>query len=435
MSKVFLAEEFSERERLTLLLLREALIARGHDAEIVPLKRLVRECQARRPDLIVSNAVTEVAAFVGNYLLLEKGTRIVNLHWEQVLNPHGFLRYRFTPAVAERLVDGRASWGSAFKRALVALNPGLDPSRVGVVGSIKHSEGQLLERLPRQELDALYGIERERYSAVVLCPTSFGLTSFSQPARDAVRFCSPFVDQLYQQHVRVKQEYLKALTVLATSHPEMLFVLRAHPTHARAYYASYKDVALPANLVLNAAGPISVAIAVSDLVLTSSSTVLMDAYVQNVPAINLRLENDAMKELGLVLQREDAFGHQIPFSSVPELRLEHYLGRQVRNRELDAMIEEWIGDHSPRAPDTLARFIEQTLEREPVSKRLRASDVDSPLVLRRAASHVSERLFHHRRFRPIGAASEQSFDYDRLFEKIKQARPRNVEQRSESMAV
>jgi hypothetical protein len=421
MSKIILVEELRERERLALLLLQKVLEARGHIVRRTSFDNLVATYLDFSPDLIFENTSTSVAHYLGNFLWLSPETRIVEGIWEQILNVHSFRRFDFPESIQNQYFDGRISWGPAFKETMAFLNPNMDPNRIGVVGSIKHAEGYVINSLSRKRLSSLYPFDVGEFSKVVLCATSFSLAPLDVESLKKRYTFNPFLEYFHQQMNCMRGFFTRVLGYLVEKYEDCLFLVRAHPSKSKEYYEYYeKAIGEYPNLVLYSGGPISSMLVLSDLVLTSSSTVLIDSYLQSTPALNLMLR-DPLYDFDLLPLTENQFGYPIYEDAVDNLDLDQYFGKVERTGQKDQLVTRWIGDHSRQVYGKWADFFEYVLALPPLPKPISWRTMCSLDRWRHATSCFVERFLHHRRNRPVKSAGSDEFDYFRLMEMLEES--------------
>jgi len=175
--KVLLVEELAPRERLGLLFLRETLEARGHEVLLSNSWKLEEDCRNFDPKVVVDNVSYEPAHWLGKLAQLDETQRNVNLVWEQLVQPANLHLFRQQEVMTNRLVDGRISWGPAFRDVFLKENPSQDPSRIKVTGSIPHTILEAYRQIDPAKLRPILPIDPDGYERTVLVTDSIRAAS------------------------------------------------------------------------------------------------------------------------------------------------------------------------------------------------------------------------------------------------------------------
>lgn len=417
--RVLVVEEHPERERFALLLLDRALAARGHEVVWTDTWHLERDFPRVAPDLVLDNVSDSVPHFLGKWADLGPRQRNVNLIWEQFANPVNQYRFRFDEVLGSRLVDGRVAWGDAFREALLLENPAMDPSRVRVCGSIKHASHVRLSRVPRDEVLARLDPALRRREKRVLFVDSYP-AAIRDPMADRAMVGERPLPYIYEaiHYLRdLRDPAIALLRALAAENPDVLFVLRLHPTKLENYRAHFEDLASVPNVAIESEGDIAPLVRVSDLVIAARSGSLVEAHLAGVPAVNLVLEHHPFRRLGLVQTVEEAFAPAVALDEGPRPSLDA-LTSIAREFTVDARTREaWTFDPSARTYERLADFLEEIVAREPVRRDVPATS----MLSRRALARRARLALRRRGVGRMPPRHAPRFDFEGLVELVERA--------------
>jgi surface carbohydrate biosynthesis protein len=417
--RVLIVEEHPERERLALRLLARTLVSRGHEVHFTDTWRLERDTRRLAPDLALDNVSDSVAHFVGKWATLGPQQRNVNLIWEQFVNPANQFRFRFDEHLSSRLVDGRVAWGEAFRDALLMENPAMDPSRVRVCGSIKHAaqvglahvpKDALLERLdPRLRSRQKRVLFVDSYPAAMRDPMADRALTGERPL--------PYLYEVIRYLQDLREPAIALLRALATANPDVLFIVRLHPTKLQNYRQHFEDLERVPNVVVESEGDIGPLICVSDLVIAARSGSLVEAHLARVPAVNLSLDAHPFRRLGLTATVEELFAPEVPLDGGACPTLEE-LERIARGHSPERrVVETWTHDPGARTFERVASFLEETVSRDAVRRDLPGSVALSRRVLRRKARLAVRGLGAGK----MPAPYAETVDFDGLVELVARA--------------
>lgn len=389
--KILLVEEYAERERIPLLLLKHFAEARGHSCGLTDSWELERAFRTFAPDVVVDNVSDSPAHFVGKLGMLSRRHRNINLIWEQIPNPMNVSRYRFGPLMRSRFVDGRVSWGLPFKDILLLENPGMDPHRIGVVGSIKQAATTMFQSFPKESFHQFFDYPFQDYDRSVLVAEAFAVGSLNDDQLMDGQWKGRHVPYLYEYAVyarAMRDAFTELVRRLSHDFPDVLFIVRTHPGKDPEYYRSYEASFEVGNVRVNTSGDIAILLHVTDLMIGSRSGALLDAYFANRPAVNLALPDHPSVRIGVIDTLENAFGHTIPVGDLTSDRFDAVFGIEARSEEQRRLVGDWF---EPVGSDTFERlvdFVEAISERPALPKRLPLRAYTTPPVVKRKARNM-----------------------------------------------
>jgi surface carbohydrate biosynthesis protein len=385
--RILVVEEHPERERLALLLLAKTLESRGHEVHFTDTWRLERDTRRLAPDLTLDNVSDSLAHFAGKWATLGPHQRNVNLVWEQFVNPANQYRFRFDELLSARLVDGRVAWGDAFREALLMENPAMDPSRVRVCGSIKHASVARLASVPAaavlERLEPVFASRSKRVLFVDSYPAALRDPMLDRAMRGERPL--PYLYEVIRYLQDLREPAIALLGALAEANPEVLFIVRLHPTKLENYRKHFEDLERVPNMVVESEGDIAPLIRVSDLVIAARSGSLVESHLAGVPAVNLALASHPFHRLGLTATVEERFAPAVPLDGGARPTLGE-LEAIARDHAPDpATVASWTFDPGARTFERVAEFLEETMRREAVRRDLpRASALSRGVLKRRA---------------------------------------------------
>lgn len=383
--KILLVEEHPERERLALMVLESFLEARGHRVCRTDTWAMERDAADFAPDFIVDNLSESPAHFIGKWANLKSHQRNINLVWEQFLNPLLLLRFRFDELLASGLVDGRIAWGEAFRGALLAENPAMNPSRVSATGSIKHATHALLKRCSIEELARAIEIP-SGFEERVLFIDSFP-AALRDPARERAMKSElglPYLFEVVRYLQDLRDPAIELLLRLTRENPRSLFILRLHPTKLENYRRHFADLEGISNLFIQSEGDLGPLLRVADLVIASRSGSLVEASIAEKPAVNLRLEDHPFYVAGIAPSIEEAFAPGVDPRDT-SLSLDRLRSIAAGFAVDEALKERWIGAPGLTTFERVHSFMGEIMERPPVSRSIPFSQQLKPELIKRRA--------------------------------------------------
>jgi surface carbohydrate biosynthesis protein len=340
--------ELQHRELLPFLVLAHELEQRGYQVVFSTLPELNRDIHRLRPAVVVDNCSRRRDHYYPYfYDTRQVDFRIMNMVWEQIVDPSTRQWFQFVPGFADHFIDMRVAWGSGF--ADFMRDAGVPDEQMAVTGSPK----QALIPLIRQHVQKTEIIEHLLGADwlgrnIITFATGFVTAFLPQHTLAAYRKTDKNVDIWVDWAKTYHELYCKLVVALAQKHPDKGFIIRPHPGKAVGYADAYqKAVADCPNVKVLQGGDFTWILLASDMVVATRSTTLVDAAIANIPAVNLKAEY-----------------HPFDWRVDTQTALD-YFGTMLTDAQLlDSLPEILRRPSQPEAPTLAKRWVQQWINIE-----------------------------------------------------------------------
>ena len=339
---ILMAIELPSRELLAYQVLALELERRGYQPHICAYPDLNREIHRLQPAVVVNNANRRKDHFYPYfYGTRHLDFRIVDMTWEQIMSSGSFRAYQYSDGFEQYYIDLVTAWGNGYRDHLI--QQGMPESKVAITGAPKQALIKLAQALVSKDevIDHLLGPEHLGRKIVTMA-TSFQYAYLPLKKAEWYRRQGIPVDFRIAWTRLYHDLYCQLLSQLAPAYPDVLFILRPHPSKHPEYAASYQQViGNLANVVMLPEGDFMWVLLASDAVIATHSSTLFEAFIAGIPTLCL-LEFDQ------------------PFYDHPLLQASfRFFGRAVTSDELLANLPDMITEGPrPEAPKLAQRFVD-----------------------------------------------------------------------------
>ncbi|MEW6386829.1 MAG: hypothetical protein AB1491_04850 [Thermodesulfobacteriota bacterium] len=364
---ILLIYELLPREILSLKVLARVLERRGHTVTIVGYPEANATIRKIQPDIVVNNTNRQKEHFYPYfYGLRHHDFKIVDLPWEQIIVPTIRWAFKYKDGFQQKYIDLRLAWGEGFKRH--SVNEGLKAENVIVTGSPKQSLIPLMQAvIDKEAVKSVILGENHPHSKIVLVTCGFpgaflevNRHQGNPAAYNYLKFNIPW-SKIYNAL------YIQLIKEIAPRYPEVLFLVRLHPgkfVELREMFGqNTKD---SPNVFLNWEGDFNWLLLVADLVIATRSTALIDAYLAEIPALNLLdPEVDPYLTDPYSLMPFDLFGELVSKQDIIN-HLPQYLSGTYRYdlpRLAQIWLHDWINTQGWKCFDNIAAALEEVHQR------------------------------------------------------------------------
>ncbi len=375
--KVLIVEELPERERLSYLLLSNFLKKKGCDVQITSIFNIPFSIRKYSPDIILENISDSNSHLKSMYLGCNYNGPIINIFWEQFINPLNSTRYFFTDAFANTRINKKILWGENINKFIKTTCPAYNSNHYKVCGSLKHHLSYRFRNIDKKDLRSIYNYPFENFEKTIVIAESFGLIE-DLKIPEVIQhkkspYMSPHIREVLYYCSYMKKAFIKLINDAAKKYPDYLFILRVHPSKNKDYYKRYDTLFNQNNVVINHTGDIAPLLRLSDGVIASRSGVLVDAALVNTPAVNITPKNNIFSEIGLLETFENKFGLKVGDEEFNIEALDSYF--QLADKiDYSSSFDGWIDDYQYSVLDKIYQEIKESIGKTGKTKIIDFSD-------------------------------------------------------------
>lgn len=365
---ILLGVELPSRELLPYKILAKTLQRRGYRTEICGLPELNHKIRTLQPDAVVDNVSWRNDHFYPYYYGLRQiDFRLINMVWEQIIEPHWQHIFRFKDGFHDHYIDHRVAWGQGFKQ--YAMAQGVPDERITITGAPKQAALRIAQQhIPHDTIvRSLFGAEVVGRQ-IVLFATNFSY-AFLSPAK-----LKWLIDMGMQTTIGAwgrayNQFYCQIIPEIARLYPDMLFVVRPHPAKEAEYAQSYKQaVANLPNVRVVETGDFTWLLLASSVLVTTRSTTSVDAYFMGIPTLQLMQPDNPYDTLLDYQSSFDYFVRMVTPDDICQHLPEYFSAPYFEAPRLASRwANHWMNDAPVTTFDNIADMIETTLQRPRVA--------------------------------------------------------------------